>query len=93
MYTGDILDVTQLSPEDLATLEEVVDQLEFLGILVHHRLIDADVVTTFFRYSPRRVWHIAGPFIQATRRHAPGYGTYLEKLAGAPSGSQRTPQA
>jgi hypothetical protein len=59
----------------------VVDQLEFLGMLVDRQLLDYEAVAVFYRFSPPRVWRSAAPFVINMRSEAPGYGRYLEKLA------------
>lgn len=74
-------DPQTVTSEDVAVLEELVDEMEFLGMLVDLDLLDYDVVAIFYRYSPTRVWHAARPFIVDMRKNAPGYGAYLEKLA------------
>ena len=81
LFAGEFHDVNKLSPTDAYLLEDIVDQMEFLGMLVEHKLLDFSVAYTFYRYSPRLVWDHAEPFIRLWRQKAPGYGDYLERLA------------
>ncbi len=81
LLAGEFADVTRLSGVERAQLEDVIDQMEFLSMLVEHRLIDAPVAKTFYRYSPQRVWEHAEPFILEMRQLAPGYGQHLERFA------------
>jgi hypothetical protein len=83
---GDFDAAGTLSPADADLLEDVVDRMEFLGMLVERDLLDIAVVRTFYRYSPRLVWQHAQPFILLKRQSAPGYGEYLERLAAATPG-------
>ena len=80
LFTGDFHDLTQLRAEDAAALEDVIDQLEFLGMLVDLGLLAFEMVAVLYRYSPTKVLEMAGPFIAAKRGSAPGYGVYLERL-------------
>ena len=49
----------------------MIDQMEFLSMLVAHSLVDAPVALVSYPYSPQRVWQHAKPFILAARRDAP----------------------
>jgi hypothetical protein len=78
---GEFEDIASLTPEQATSVEDVVDQLEFLGMLVDRQLLDYEVVAVFYRFSPPRVWRSAAPFVINMRSEVPGYGRYLEKLA------------
>ena len=80
LLAGDLGDVTKLNPVEAGHLEDEVDRLEFLGMLVEKRLIEASVAEVFYRYSPRLVWEKAKPFILQQRKVAPGYGEYLQRF-------------
>jgi hypothetical protein len=80
---GDQIDsFDQLSPEDYRQFRSLIDELNFLALLVKHGLLDLQTVISFFYYSPPRVWDKAQPYIQSERLTTPTYAQELERLVG-----------
>ena len=75
------LDPETFDPVDQHKFWMLVDQIEFLGILVERRLIDFDLVLSSFHRSPPRVWNAIKPYILRRRaRQRPLLGIHFERL-------------
>jgi hypothetical protein len=72
----------QLPPEDQRQLRSLIDELNFLALLVKNDLLDLQTVISFFYYSPPRVWEKAQAYIQSERATSPTYAQELERLVG-----------
>jgi hypothetical protein len=80
LIAGELGDLNQLDGADVSALANLIDLLEFLGILVERKLLDFNLVLTVFSYSPPRVWKAVEPYILPRRKRPPYYGAYFEKL-------------
>lgn len=78
---ADSFDPDMLQPPDNHRLLMLLDQLDFLGILVYRKLIDFDLVLASFHVTPPRIWDIAKPYILRRRRTGtPLLGIHFEQL-------------
>jgi hypothetical protein len=80
---AELFDRKKLSEEDDTQFGILIDELEFLAILVDRELLDFDLVVAAFRNTPVKIWRYVEPSIRAHRRNAPDpvLGIHLEKLA------------
>jgi hypothetical protein len=74
--------IDQLSLEDYRQLRSLIDELNFLALLVKNGLLDLQTVISFFYYSPPRVWSKAQTHIRSERLTSPTYAEELERLVG-----------
>jgi hypothetical protein len=77
---GELGGLDQLDAADIGMLANLIDQLEFLGILVNRKLLDFDLVVTVFPYSPPRVRKAVESYILPRRRQPPHYGAHFEEF-------------
>jgi hypothetical protein len=82
LLSGQLGLLDQLSPEDNLQLRNLIDELNFLALLVKNNLLDFQTVVSFFYYSPPRVWDKTQTYIQSERVTSPAYAQELERLAG-----------
>lgn len=82
LLNGQLGPLDQLSSEDYRQLRSLIDELNFLALLVKNGLLDLSTVLSFFYYSPPRVWEKAQTYIQSERATSPTYAQELERLVG-----------
>ncbi|MFE0045199.1 DUF4760 domain-containing protein [Streptomyces albireticuli] len=81
-----------LSADDFHSFWQLHDQLEVLGVLVEHRLLEFNLVLACFHRSPPRVWEAIEPYIRKRRAEAsPLEGQNFEKLVQRYRNSQALP--
>ncbi|MFI9237070.1 hypothetical protein [Streptomyces sp. NPDC053079] len=79
--TPEQFDPASLNPDDFHSFWQMHDQIEVLGVLVEHRLLEFDLVLACFHRSPPRVWEAIEPYICRRRTEAsPLEGQNFEKL-------------
>jgi hypothetical protein len=82
LLNGQLGSLDQLPSEDCHQLRTLIDELNFLALLVKNNLLDLPTVLSFFYYSPPRVWEKAQAYIQSERATSPAYAQELERLVG-----------
>lgn len=79
---AELLDRRNLSQADDIELGLLIDELEFMAVLVDRGLLDFDLVVAAFRNTPPRMWCYLEPCILRARRNSPvPQYIHLEKLA------------
>jgi hypothetical protein len=81
LYSGDDL-LTEFSDEELEPIRRLLSQLELLGILVEHKLLDFELVANVFDDVPI-MWKLLEPYIldRREKRKNPRRAIYFELLA------------
>ena len=74
------VDVEHLSAEDRATLESLLDQLEFIGALWRIDVVPLEVIKATFPHSPLKCWPRVLPYIQQKTTDSPHYAEAYEQL-------------
>jgi hypothetical protein len=76
-------DGDSLAREDALQFFTLIDQLEFLGVMVDRGLLDFELVVAAFRSTPPRVWLFIRPWVLRKRAADPPpvHSLFLEKLA------------
>ena len=79
----DLFDRRNLDQEDDLQFGILIDELEFMAVLVDRNLLDFDLVVAAFRSTPVEIWRYLEPSIRVKRRNTPPatYCIHLEKLA------------
>jgi hypothetical protein len=79
---SDLFDRGNLNEEDDIQFGILLDELEFMAVLVDRGLLDFDLVVAVFRNTPPKMWRYLEPSIRRQRQgtSAPHY-VHLEKLA------------
>jgi hypothetical protein len=72
----------KLSSADYLQLRNLIDELNFLALLVKNGLLDLQTVSSFFYYSPPRVWEKTQSYVLSERTTSPTYAQELERLVG-----------
>jgi hypothetical protein len=79
----DLFDRGNLPAEDDMQFGILMDELEFLAVLVDRDLLAFDLVVAAFRNTPPRMWRYLEPSVRERRRNSldPAQCVHLEKLA------------
>jgi hypothetical protein len=79
---SDLFDRATLRQEDDIQFGLLIDELEFMAVLVDRKLLDFGLVVAAFRNTPPRMWRYLEPSIRRQHQNtsAPHY-VHLEKLA------------
>jgi hypothetical protein len=81
--TAETFDQARMTDADRLQYWGLVDELEFLGVLVDRGLLDFELVVAAFRYTPPQIWqHIRSYTMRQREVHIPPLDRiYLELLA------------
>ena len=76
-------DRRNLAPEDDMQIGIIVDELEFLAVMVERNLLDFDLVVAAFRNTPPAMWRYLEPSVRRQRLSGrdPVACVHLERLA------------
>ena len=75
-------DPEQVPEQDAILIYQMIDLLQFIGVLVERRLVDFELVFGMFYWSPPRVWAYLEPYVMRSRAAGnPLACLHLEKLA------------
>jgi hypothetical protein len=73
-------DLTQpLDPKVKKDLDDLLNQMQLLGVLVHLGFLDFDIVRELFPNIPV-TWRTARPYIELRQEQQPQYGRRIESL-------------
>ena len=79
----ELFDRKNLTEEDNIQFGILIDELEFLAVLVDRELLDFDLVVAAFRSTPPEIWRYVEPSVRAHRQTTspPVLCVHLEQLA------------
>lgn len=85
------VDLAPLPPEQREAVYRIDQQRENLGVSVATGVLDVDTVRAAFAPGVLALWRRLEPYVQAQRRHHPGFGRHFEALAAQMGEAPRGP--
>ena len=81
IYNDVPTDLSGITPEHEAIMNEVINQLDFLGFLTERNLIEFELIAPFFYGTTIRCWRRLEPYVQAQRQlRKTRFAWYFERL-------------